>query len=74
VSSAAPVYFHLCALGLSLRLVDNPEHPDGYAVKVRNLDHLDPLARERARDRIRDHRAQLGAMLSSCSTSAAAMR
>lgn len=46
----------------------------GNAIEVRNLDLLDPLTCSRAKDQIRVHSAQLVALLSSCSSSAAAIR
>ena len=55
--SAAALFLHLTARGLTLAAEQQPEHPDSYVVRVWGIGRLDPDQRERARWLLRTRKA-----------------
>lgn len=73
---AAPLYLHLCGVGLRLAVLDQPDHPDGsgYGLGVVGLKPLPEAEQERCRQLIRGNKPALLALLKSGSPAALAVR
>ena len=74
--SAAALYLHLCALGVRMSVVQQPDHPDGggYGFKVAGQKALPEPKQRRTRRLIKAHKPALIALLRSGAPDALAVR